>query len=270
MKELTHDMINESFLQTGVDVRFFPIYEAELKRCYKELYNSEPDNEDTPEEDSNITWSIRFSNEYIVCYAKEIEKGHSEKWAISFARNTVYEENDNAVVYFTCASIEDRKEMEKELEIHANTLSEDRVFKERYKMLIKEYNDNAYAIAEEYTKVYHYCIAKGKSEPYAQAYSYAINNYNDFYCDIYARAYEAAITNGEDGCVARIFGDYCTDAADQGYFIMLRDFSKKYKEDWQREFYIQLICDDVERDEKRSLTSREINELRNELFRNDL
>lgn len=270
MKELTYDLINGSFSQTGVDARFFPIYEAELKRCYKELYDSEPDNEDTPEEDSNITWSIRFSTEYIVCYAKEIDKGHSENWAKSFARNTVYEENGNAVVYFTCASIEDTKEMEKELEIHANTLSEDRVFKERYKKLIKEYNDNAYAIAEEYTKVYHDCIDKGKSESYAQAYSFAINHYSDFYCDIYARAYEAAINNGKDEGVARIFGDYCTDAADQGYFIMLRDFSNKYKEKWQREFYIQLICDDSERYEKRSLTNREINEIRKELSHDDL
>ena len=43
---------------------------------------------------------------------------------------------------------------------------------------------------------------------------------------------------------AMMFGEMCTDCSDQGYFLEMRSFIKRYHKDWQIEYYVQLINQD--------------------------
>ena len=75
-----------------------------------------------------------------------------------------------------------------------------------------------------------------------------------------------ATNHGQDDTEAYWFGEFCTDAADQGYWLKLDSFNKEFKEDWQKEFYMLLIKREIEQEEKRSLTAGELTDLKNELF----
>lgn len=262
MLQLTSNIIHESYLQLGLDERFFPIYEEEVKRCYAEFQDDCPDDKDTADDDSNVMWSIQLSNQYIECYAKEIEKGHSEKWSESFARNSVSGEKDDIVVYEALKSVENKSEKEQELDIHAKSLNEDPLFQQRYKTLVKELDGNSEEKAKEYSWAYHNCIENGKSDVYAHAYASVASEYYERFCKIYARAYEEAISHGQNDSDAMSLGFFCMEAADQGVFIMQNEFAKKFKEDWQREFYLRLMCEDCEEIDKRKLSDSEIEDLR--------
>ena len=152
--QLTDNIIHDSYLQLGLDDKYFPIYEEEVKRCYAELQDGCPDDEDTSDDDSNVMGSIQLSNQYIECYAGEIEKGHGEKWASVFTRNFVIGEKDDIVVYEALKAVEDKAEKEKELDIHAKSLNEDPIFQQRYKTLVKELDGNS----EEMAKNIHWRI----------------------------------------------------------------------------------------------------------------
>ena len=260
--QLTDTIIHDSYLQLGLDDKYFPIYEEEVKRCYAELQDGCPDDEDTSDDDSNVMGSIQLSNQYIECYAGEIEKGHGEKWASVFTRNFVIGEKDDIVVYEALKAVEDKAEKEKELDIHAKSLNEDPIFQQRYKTLVKELDGNSEEMAKEYSLAYHNCIKKGKSDVYAHAYASVAPEYYEHFCKIYARAYELAISHGQNEFDAMNLGHFCMRASDQGVFIMQSEFARRFKEDWQREFYLHLMCEESEEIDKRNLSDSEIEELR--------
>ena len=43
--ELTEKMIQDAFAKTGVDQKYYPQYEAEAKRLYKDHLEDEPDDD---------------------------------------------------------------------------------------------------------------------------------------------------------------------------------------------------------------------------------
>ena len=146
--------------------------------------------------------------------------------------------------------MESAEEKERELDIHTNSLSDDPLFRERYKELFKEPIEDPLRDAEQYVKVYRNLISKGKSDIYARAYAEAVNfDYQECFCDIYARAYELAINHGMNSSDAYFFGEYCTNAYDCGMVLEADDFVKKYKETWQKEFLFDLMREDFERRE---------------------
>lgn len=243
MEQLTCDMIQNAFRQTGVDATLFSKYEAFIKEQYEVIQREQPDDEGTPFEDSNASWCLQHSCSYIVSYAKEIEKGHGENWADAYARNSFDKNVKDFTAYNTWISIQDPEEKERELDVHANWLSKDPVFKEIYKKMVVGLFKNAEENAKNYAETYHGCINKGKSESFTKSYTYAFVflEYSDKFCEIYARAYDEAITHGESESEATNFADFCIDAADQGQSIMQNDLAKNYTEDWQKEFYLGLM-----------------------------
>ena len=50
---LTDAMIHNSFEKTGIDMKYFAVYEAEAKRCFQSLQGDCPDDEATTEDDNN-------------------------------------------------------------------------------------------------------------------------------------------------------------------------------------------------------------------------
>ena len=268
--ELTEKLIQDAFSKTGIDKKYYPQYEAEAKRCYAALQKADPDDEGSTENDNNVKASIDNTNEYIVFYVSEIEKGHSHAWSNGYAHNSVWGEDDYRIVQYTLESLEDN-EKETEFEIYATSLSEDPLFVNRFKFLFAQSDPDlhkkALEKAEEYCRVYHECIEKGKSLVYAHAYAEAVNeDMIEFYCDIYAEAYELAITHGEDDSASDDFGRFCSNAADNS-ILMLHDFSKKFTKDWQKEFFIRLICNDYEKDYKRPMDNSLLEEIRKELYK---
>ena len=63
--QLTDVIIREAFAKTGVDMKYFPVYETEIKRCYEALQNDLPDDEDSTEEDNTVFYSLRLTEDYI-------------------------------------------------------------------------------------------------------------------------------------------------------------------------------------------------------------
>ena len=122
-------------------------------------------------------------------------------------------------------------------------------------------------MADDYCRAYHQCIEKGKSEVYSHAYADIVNNgYYEEFCEIHAEAYELAINHGMSEDDAYLFGDFCTDAADRALFSKLNEFSKKYKEDWQRDFYFHLMCVDYEKNNKTSMSDSLIEDVKQMLY----
>lgn len=269
MNKLTDSLIKEAFSQIGVNERFFPFFESFAKQTYEEIQHDQPDEKDTPYEESNAAWCLQHSCEYIKPFVREIEKGHGENWADAYARISFDKNIKDFTTYNTWISIQDPEEKERELEVHANSLSKDPVFKEVYKKMVVELFENAEEKARIYTEAYHRCINNGESESFAKAYTYALVflEYNYHICDIYAHAYEKAVMNGMDEPEATHFANFCIDAADHGLFAMAHDFSKKFKKDWQKEFYLKLVFSDIEEREKRQLSDKEKESIRNDIFK---
>ena len=265
--ELTENMIQDAFAKTGIDQKYYPQYEAEVKRRYKALQEDDPDYEESPDKD-NAHISIELTNEYIVYYVAEIEKGHCQQWANLYAFYSVSRENEYWIVRYALDAIE-KNERDKELDIHAKSINTDPIFVDRYIFLFDLGEPDVKEKAEDYCRAYHKCIELGKSEIYAHAYADVVNeDYYEEFCEIYAEAYEVATNHGQDDTEAYWFGEFCTDAADQGYWLKLDSFNKEFKEDWQKEFYMLLIKRELEQEEKRPLTAREIKELRDEILCN--
>ena len=260
--ELTDTKIRDSFNKTGVSESYYSIYEAEAKRCYDSLMK------DCPDDDDNIEFSLNQTDDYIKYYVEEAEKGHCHKWCDSVAIDSINSltANDKHYIYHNAVNkMENDNDKERELEMHVNSLSKDPIFKERYKFLFREFPIDPTEKAREYTSIYHDMISKGKSEVYAHAYADMADEDKPFFCEIYAEAFELATQHGMDSSEAYCFGDYCTDAYAFGLWPEIDDFLKKYKETWQKEFYVKLICDEIRREENREISSSLLNDLRKKM-----
>lgn len=252
--ELTDTMIRNSFNKTGVDEKFYSIYEVEAKRCYDGLMK------DCPEDNDNLESSLSLTDNYINYYVEEAEKGHCHKWCESVAKEGVtYGNGNNECTYRTAYdSLEFDEEKDRELDIHVNSLSDDPIFRNRYKSMFEEISCNLKENTEDYTREYHFQISEGKSKVYAHAYADVSSKFKPLFCEIYADAYELAIEHGMDSSEAQYFGDFCTEACDQDYEVNIDNYLKQYNEDWQKEFYLHLICDEIKREEKREVQPAEL------------
>lgn len=248
-EKLTDLMISQSFEKTGVKQSYFPIYEAEAKRCFLALEI------ECPDDDDNAESSLELTDDYIKYYVEESEKGHCHKWCASVAEKSVTGGNEDGIYRDTYDSLDSVEEKERELNIHTNSLSDDPIFRERYKSMFEECLTNLKENTENYTRVYHSLIAEGKSEVYAHAYAYVSADYMPLFCEIYAEAYELGIKHGMDSSSAYCFGDFCTEACDQGYENHIDSYIKQYHEVWQKELYLKLICDKIRREDYKEIDS---------------
>ena len=175
MRQLTDNLIRDAFLKTGFDEKYFPVYEEKVKQAYGELQQDLPDDEETTDEESNVFSSIRRANDYIAYYVEEIEKGHGDTWSASIADNRGIEDEFDTVqeAYNT---IENEDEKEKELDIYINSLSEDPIFRERYKYLFQDFDLHPREKATEYCEIFHRCINSGKSTIYSHAFANDVNS----------------------------------------------------------------------------------------------
>lgn len=266
MIQLTDDLIRDAFLKTGVDEKFFPVYERVIKQAYNELQHDIPDDDETPDEESNVFSSIRRANNYIVYYVEEIEKGHSDCWAASFADNRDICDDIHETALEAYDSIQDENQKKKDLDIFLNSISEDKIYKDRYKLVIS--GRVPHEAASEYSRNYHRCIQEGKSETYAHGYANAISmDYDVFYCDIYAESYEQAMNHGMNHDQAYWFAECCSDACDQGFWLMIDEYLKNYHEDWQKEFYLNLANKDYKHYKKCDMSERDLNDLRHKIYK---
>ena len=132
--QLTETMILTSFEKTGVDKKYFPIYDNIAKRYFEDLSNEGSDQDEQTDDDNYAVSSLNLANEYISYYVREAEKGHCEQWCDTIADKG---ENDYWAYHDAYDFIDNEEQKEKEFSIHANSLSEDPVFVERYIYLFK-------------------------------------------------------------------------------------------------------------------------------------
>ena len=156
--QLTEIMIRTSFEEAGIDEKYYPIYDIIAKRYFEDLSKEGSNEDEQSEEDNYAISSLNLADEYITYYAKEAEKGHCEQWCDTIAEKG---EADYWAYHDAYDFIENEEEKEKELSIHAKSLSEDPVFVERYIYLFKLLEKNSYEMAEEYSKAFHKCIDNG-------------------------------------------------------------------------------------------------------------
>lgn len=260
--ELTDTMIRDSFNKTRVDEKYYSVYEAEAKRRYDSFMK------DCPDDDDNIESSLSLTDDYIKYYVEEAEKGHCHKWCDSVAIdsiNSLTANNKYYIFHNAVNKMDNDNDKEQELEMHVNSLSKDPIFKERYKFLFRELLIEPTEKAREYASIYHEMINEGKSEVYAHAYADVSNDLKPLFCEIYAEAFELAIQHGMDNSDAYNFGKFCTEACGFGYWVYIDDYLKQYNEDWEKEFYLHLICDEIKREEKREISSSLLTDLRKKL-----
>lgn len=261
MIQLTDELIRDAFLKTGFDEKYFPVYEEKIKLAYDELQQNMPDDEETSDEESNVFESIRQANKYIAYYVEEIEKGHSDCWAVSFAeyRDTYDDIHETALEAYD--SIEDKAQKEMDLDIFLNSISEDEIYRERYKLVIS--GRVPHEAASEYSRNYHSCIQEGKSETYAHGYANAISkNYSMYGSEVYAEAYEQAINHDLNQDQAHLFAKFLTDVCGGGTWWDTSKYLNQYHEDWQKEFYLYLANKDY-----KHYTKQELNDLRREIYK---
>ncbi len=266
MRQLTDNMIEMAFDELAVKEKYFDRFKKEVERCYVELQRDCPEDDDDPEEESNADASIRISKEFMEYYVSEKEKGHCDKWSEAYAKSSLPGAEEYRSYREAYDAIEDDEEKEKELDIHVASMSDDSLFRKRYKFLFSEILGDPKEYAESYCKDYRRMIALGKSDIYAHAYADYHDEYKEKFCVIYAQAYELAKEHGMDDREAYCFGDTCTDAVDQGLWPHKYQFLKSYQEDWQKEFYFNLMKQDFEETEHRKMSSAEENEFREDLF----
>lgn len=275
MIQLTDELIRDAFLKTGFDEKYFPVYEEKVTQAYNELQEDDPDDDETTEKESNVMSSIRITDDYISFYVEEFEKGHSERWAVTFADTRCSEFNELYWIQEAYDSIDDKDQKEKDLDIHINSLSDDIIFRKRYKLLFHDGDFYPQEKAAEYCEIYHRCIKAGKSALYAHAFANEVNNYfndrgtdyDEHIVDIHAEAVEQAIEHGMDEDRAYCFGLSFSEICGCDSWWMTDDFLKDYHEDWQKEFYLYLYCKDYRFFHKHEVPEDELNDLRTELFR---
>ena len=265
-KSLTDNMIQTAFDELAVDGKYFDKFKEEVKRCYSELQKDCPDDEDDPEEESNADASIRLSKEFMEYFVPEKEKGHGDVWAETYAKCSIPGMEEYRSYREAYDAIEDSEEREKELDIHVASMSDDPLFRKRFKYLFTEILGDPKEFTESYCNDYRRMIALGKSETYAHAYADYHDEYKEVFCVIYAEAYELAKFHGMDDSDAYCFGDTCTDAVDQGLWVEKDKFLERYHENWQKEFYFTLMKQNFEETEHRKMIQSEEQEFRKDLF----
>ena len=275
MIQLTDELIRTAFVKKGFDEKYFTLYKEDVIRRYNELQHACPDDEETPDKLSNVKESIRQADIYITFYIKEIEKGHSENWASAYAENRISTADETDIVREAYYSIEDKEKREKDLDIYINSLSDDIIFRERYKYLFHDGDFYPREKAAEYCEIYHRCINAGKSTIYSHAFANEANNYFDergthyteHFVDIHAEAVEQAIEHGMDEDLAYSFGECCSDVCANGSWWMTSNYLNEYHEDWQKEFFLYLANKDYKHYKKCDMPGNELNELRHEIYK---
>lgn len=263
MTQLTDNMIKNAFDELAVDSKYFDKFKEVVERSYSEQQRDYPNDD---EDESNADVSIRFSIEFMKYYVPEKEKGHCDTWADAYARNRCCRIEEYISYSEAYKAVKEKENPEKELDIHVASMSTDPLFKKRYKYLFTKINGDPKEATENYCKDYRRIIALGKSEIYAHAYADHHDEYKDEFCTIYAQAYELAKKHGMDDSDAYCFGDTCTTAVDQCMLSYTNEFLKLYHEEWQKDFYFNLIKEDFEESEHRKMTQQEEDKFWKSLF----
>lgn len=266
MIQLTDELIRTAFVKKGFDEKYFTLYKEDVIRRYNELQHACPDDEETPDKLSNVKESIRQADIYITFYIKELEKGHSESWASAYAENRISTEDETDLVKEAYDSVEDKEQREKDLDIFLKSISNDEIYRERYKLVIS--GRVPHKVASEYSRNYHYCIQEGKSETYAHGYANAISLiYDNYGSEVYAEAYEQAINHGMNHDQAHPFAKFLSDVCGGGTWWDTSKFLKDYHEDWQKEFYLYLANKDYKHYKNCDMPEDELNDLKDEIYK---
>ena len=255
MIQLTDEIIKGSFDELGLDEKFFPFFEKEVIGSFNQSWLSLPVDEvssESLEKEKRELSIILDKAKRSIIYFTEIEKGHSRDWAATFAKQH-FDEEECYKVFAAYNSIDDKNKREKELEIYVNHISDDDIFRDRFKSLIHKglFFENERVV--NYTDAYHQCVKNGKSVIYAHAFADEVSK--DHYgvdknhvADIYAEAYEMAIKHGMNDICARRFGNYYTETCcNDCWWTSINEFIKKYHEDWQKELYLYLTNKDYKK-----------------------
>lgn len=266
MIQLTENMIKMAFDELAINEEFFEIFKEEVERLYSESQIDSLDNEEFSGEESyaNI---ICFSIKFMEYYVPEKKKGHCEAWAETYANSRLSRMKEYSSYRNAYYAVKNDEEKENELDIHVASMSDDPLFRKRYKFLFTEISGDPKEYAESYCNNYRGMIASGKSEIFAHAYAdYHDEHDNKYFCVIYAKAYELAKSYGMNDRDAFYFGDISTEAVDQGVWSFTNEFLKRYHEKWQKDFYFTLIKNDFEESEHRKMSRAEEEKFMKELF----
>lgn len=130
---LTDSLIRESFDKTGLAEKYYSLFSKEAYRCYESLQKDMPDDEETTYDDSNVKECLIAATEYTSYYSQEIEKGHCEAWAQSFARDSVNGETKEHIIRSAMEILGSLDERNREIDIHVDSISDDAEYKQSYK-----------------------------------------------------------------------------------------------------------------------------------------
>lgn len=197
------------------------------------------------------SWQYVLAGNKPMVYISQRKKGHGHALSMIYTDEVAFSAIHNAYdpLKETYLKLHANNEAEANLErdIFINSLSESQetIFKKALTQFfgqgktIKDDIDSARLVSCQYNQLLE---SSCKSD---ELYNYAKDLAEDRY-DIYYRAYRIAINNEASSLVARSFAEKIEELQVNGYlFIETRSFSMESKEVWQREFYYNIIMEDV-------------------------
>lgn len=172
--------------------------------------------EDVYEYDS-VEELLKLPIAYINGYIESRNKNYSILWSKKYADITHFSENE----YFICDCYKATKEVDKEqaiadLKNYCKLTNRDKLFTEllfqRIDDCFPSYNEDVVESVENFLQIYLAQIAKGKTELYANEYTYLIKEgLNPVYCEDYAYMYEMSLKKGKSETYARVYADKYAD-----------------------------------------------------------
>lgn len=236
--------LTDAFGTLGIDTFYFSLFKNNAIKRLNAITEYEPDQDE-------IDYCLKLATEYIIIYVDQIKLGHSMIWADTYADFKVSCTNDESAhkAYNKVRQEQNENQADKDLSIHAHSLCDESTFVDYYISNFHDGDTDAEERAHNYFKLFNSLIRKGKSEFYAHAYADASCglNYAEWCRDIYSQAYELAKKHGMQDVSSHIYGDDCIEAYGQGLWLQMEQYFDIYHEDWQKDFFFQLICDEYEK-----------------------
>ncbi|MCF6142351.1 hypothetical protein L1S34_13725 [Flavobacterium sp. K77] len=189
--------------------------DAEFSNYFLEQYNQTFNDFVIDVEDSDEVPSIRALNfcfeYYMPIFLKQLDKGHSAKWAHEYAFSS---EEEDSIIYNAYQDIKEIDPLwaQNELIIHCKSLGITDPMQVNYYINLIDVgvlSEKAVHRSETYIDIFNKELSKGKSFLYSQVYANekAAGFYSEIYCKAYVWAFEETVLKSKSESFRNIFNN---------------------------------------------------------------
>lgn len=233
-KYFTPQQIEHCLTSNEIDAAYHNLFKDRLENYLMEV---ELEGDDSCSKDEWAISSLEYVLGYVKTYDKQLKAGHGVRWAACYAHEAWLEGEDRAFsdTWDTIQKENQQLAME-ELNIYCNSLSADKIYKERFIEAITEdlhYYKKAHEVAATWSSTFYRLINSGKSEFYAKLYLETSELYSLVYTEKYVDTYQSELDKGRSDAFASTKAAYAAELYDDHllYSSKLDDYKKDEIED---------------------------------------